>query len=154
MGGIIGVHSDGEGKGTRMYFSLPVWEEAVAAVAAAEPDDRIEGPAHGPLVLVVEDDPAFRGFTTALLHKHGYRTVQSATAEGGWVLVRRLQPAVLVLDYALSCAEGAILRTGLDLAERMSSDPATFRSSSSPASTPSCMISSSSRYSPMRPSTS
>jgi CheY-like chemotaxis protein len=124
MGGIIGVHSDGEGKGTRMYFSLPVWDDAAAAVPPAlEPSaEQIDGPANGSLVLVVEDDPVFRRFLTVLLHQHGYRTVQSSSAEGAWLLVRRLQPSVVVLDYALSCAEGASLRTGWDLAERMTSD--------------------------------
>jgi PAS domain S-box-containing protein len=124
MGGIIGVHSEGEGRGTRMYFSLPVWDEAAVAAPALEEgtSDQIEGPANGPLVLVVEDDPSFRRFLSALLHQHGYRTVQAAHAEGAWVLVRRLQPSVVVLDYALSCREGASLRTGWDLAERMIGD--------------------------------
>jgi PAS domain S-box-containing protein len=124
MGGIIGVHSDGEGTGTRMYFSLPVWDDAAAALPeASEPTaEQIDGPANGQLVLVVEDDPIFRRFLTVLMHQHGYRTVQSSHAEGAWVLVRRLQPAVVVLDYALQCAEGATLRTGWDLAERMTAD--------------------------------
>jgi len=39
--------------------------------------------------------------------------------------VRRLRPAVVVLDYALSCQEGATLRTGWDLAQRMTSEPET-----------------------------
>ncbi|MEK7329546.1 MAG: ATP-binding protein, partial [Candidatus Eisenbacteria bacterium] len=124
MGGIIGVHSEGEGKGARMYFSLPVWDDSAASLSGApEPNgEQIDGPANGPLVLVVEDDPVFRRFLTVLLHQHGYRTVQSSHAEGAWVLVRRLQPAVVVLDYALSCTEGATLRTGWDLAERMTAD--------------------------------
>ncbi len=124
MGGVIGVTSEGEGKGTRMYFSLPTWNDAVQALpAAGEPSgEQIEGPANGALVLVVEDDPAFRAFLVTVLHKHGYRTVTAGHAEGAWVLVRRLQPAIVVLDYALSCAEGAALRTGWDLAERMTAD--------------------------------
>lgn len=123
MGGIIGVHSEGEGKGTRMYFSLPIWGDATVAIEAPQAnEEQIEGPANGSLVLVVEDDPAFRRFLTVRMHQHGYRTVSCAHAEGAWVLVRRLQPAVVVLDYALSCAEGAALRTGWDLAERMTTD--------------------------------
>ena len=41
------------------------------------------------------------------------------------MLARRLRPAVVVLDFALSCGEGANLRTGWDLAERMTTDPKT-----------------------------
>src|SRR5207247_9452127 len=88
-------------------------------------NDGIEGPAGGPLVLVVEDDALFRQFVTTLLHRHGYRTVETGNAEGGWLLARRLRPAVVVLDYALSCADAARMRTGWDLAERMAADAGT-----------------------------
>jgi CheY-like chemotaxis protein len=62
---------------------------------------------------------------TAVLHQHGYRTVEVPSAEAGWVLVRRLRPAVVVLDYALSCSEGAEIRTGWDLAQRITTDAET-----------------------------
>jgi PAS domain S-box-containing protein len=126
MGGIIGVQSDGEGKGTRVYFSLPVWhDEAEDPEIADKHSERIAGPAGGPLVLVVEDDPVSRRFLAALLQKSGYRTVDAANAETGWVLARRLRPSVVVLDYALTSAESATLRTGWDLAQRMTTDTAT-----------------------------
>jgi PAS domain S-box-containing protein len=126
MGGIIGAQSDGPGKGTRMYFSLPVWnEEEESQPAEEEHSDRIEGPAGGQLVLVVEDDAVFRRYLSALLHGHGYRTVEARSAESGWVLARRLRPSVIVLDYALACAENANLRTGWDLAERLTADAKT-----------------------------
>lgn len=126
MGGVIGVDSEGEGKGTRMYFSLPIWQEQ-ESVTDEKASDQIEGPAGGALVLVVEDDPVFRTFIAAVLHEHGYRTVEAAHAESGWLLVRRLNPAIVVLDYALTCSQGANLRTGWDLAERMTTDPDTRR---------------------------
>ena len=126
MGGIIGVHSEGVGKGTRAYFSLPIWSEVVEPIPAEQdPGDRIEGPAGGALVLVVEDDATFRRYLTTLMHQHGYRTVEARNAETGWVLARRLRPNVVVLDYALTCVEGASLRTGWDLAERMTADSTT-----------------------------
>jgi len=127
MGGIMGIKSDGENRGTTVYFSLPLWREEGAAPAAhAEAlDDRIEGSPGDPLVLVVEDDNVFRKFVTALLQRGGYRTVEADHAESGWMLVRRLRPAVVVLDYALSCQDGAALRTGWDLAQRMASEPQT-----------------------------
>jgi PAS domain S-box-containing protein len=126
MGGIIGVQSDGPGQGARMYFSLPVWnDEEEARPAAGEHGDRIEGPVGGQLVLIVEDDAVFRRFLTAVLHKHGYRTVEAHSAEIGWVLARRLRPRIILLDYALTCGENANLRTGWDLAERLTSDSKT-----------------------------
>ncbi len=127
MGGVIGIHSEGEGEGTRVYFSLPLWREGAAAVPASieTAADRIEGAVGDPLVLVVEDDAVFRRFVTAVLQRGGFRTVEADHAESAWSLVRRLQPAVVVLDYALSCQEGAALRTGWDLARRMTSEPET-----------------------------
>jgi PAS domain S-box-containing protein len=124
MGGIIGIHSEGENRGTRVYFSLPLWrdEQSPASPAQGPADDRIEGAAGDPLVLVVEDDPVFRRFVTAVLQRGGYRTVEADTAESAWMLVRRLHPSVVVLDYALSCQDGAALRTGWDLAQRMTSE--------------------------------
>jgi signal transduction histidine kinase/CheY-like chemotaxis protein len=124
MGGIIGVHSDGEGRGTRMYFSLPLWreEESADKVAGARVTDRIEGVAGGALVLVVEDDPVSRRLMSAILQRSGYRTVEAENAETAWVLVRRLRPSCIVLDYALSCSDGATLRTGWDLAQRLTTE--------------------------------
>jgi PAS domain S-box-containing protein len=125
MGGIINVQSAGEGKGTRMYFSLPMWNEEEETTPDVERSDRIEGPAGGALVMVVEDDAVFRRYLSALLQGHGYRTVEAHSAESGWVLARRLRPSVVLLDYALTCAENANLRTGWDLAERLTTDPKT-----------------------------
>jgi PAS domain S-box-containing protein len=126
MGGIIGVHSDGPGAGSLMYFSLPIWnDEEEAQPVEGEHGDRIEGPAGGQLVLIVEDDAVFRHYLTALLHGHHYRTVEAPSAEIGWVLARRLRPSIIILDYALTCGENANLRTGWDLAERLTSDSKT-----------------------------
>jgi PAS domain S-box-containing protein len=127
MGGIIGIHSEGEGHGTRVYFSLPLWRgEEEAAIAPLESGEaRIEGASGDPLVLVIEDDTVFRRFVTAVLQRGGYRTVEAEHAEAGWMLVRRLRPAVVVLDYALSCQEGSAMRTGWDLAHRMTTEPGT-----------------------------
>ena len=127
MGGIIGVHSAGEGHGTLMYFSLPLWrgEDSLPAPGPENDQDRIGGVAGGSLVLIVEDDAVSRRLLTAVLQKTGYRTVEAENAEAAWVLVRRLHPACVVLDYALSCGDGASLRTGWDLAQRLTSDPAT-----------------------------
>jgi PAS domain S-box-containing protein len=129
MGGIIGVHSEGEGHGTRMYFSLPMWRSEVAVPdptqMPAHGMDIVQGPANGRLVLIVEDDPVFRRFLTALLQQSGYRTVEADHAESGWMLLRRMRPDVVLLDYALSCGDSASLRTGWDLATRMTSEPET-----------------------------
>jgi hypothetical protein len=135
MGGVIDVETPETGGGTRMFFTLPLWraeepEEDLEEIGEHERDeaplrDRIEGPVGGALVQIVEDDPVFTKYLVALLHRHGYRTVTASNAEAAWVLVRRLKPNLVVLDYALTSAQGASLRTGWDLAERMSGNPRT-----------------------------
>jgi PAS domain S-box-containing protein len=123
MGGVIGVESEGRGKGATMHFSLPLWNDQVIVMESPEDGaEQITGPAGGRLVMIVEDDPVFRKFLGAVLHQHGYRTVEAGSAESAWVLLRRLKPDMVVLDYALSCGEGAGIRTGWDLAERMTTD--------------------------------
>jgi PAS domain S-box-containing protein len=129
MGGVIGVQSEGEDKGTRMYFSLPVWRDENDEVDEAQvaEEGQIGGPTGGSLALIVEDDPTFRKYVAAVLNARGYRTIEARTAESGWLLARRLRPSIVLLDYALTSAEGAQLRTGWDLAERMAGDDETRR---------------------------
>jgi PAS domain S-box-containing protein len=124
MGGIIGVESEGEGHGTRMYFSLPLWRESHRS-SPMPVQSPATGPDGAPLVLVVEDDPVFRRFLTAVLHPRGYRTLEAANADEGWALLQKHTPACVVLDYALACDDGAQMRTGWDLAHRMTTQPAT-----------------------------
>ena len=124
MGGVIGVQSEGTGCGTRMYFSLPLWRESVVASADSE-EFAVTGPEGAPLVLVVEDDPVFRRFLTAVLHPRGYRTIEAAHADEGWASLQLHTPVCVVLDYALACGDGAQLRTGWDLAHRMATEQAT-----------------------------
>src|SRR5205814_2783948 len=114
-------------RGTTAYFSLPLWREEDDAGEPAEGGEEvpIEGSPEHPLALVVEDDPVFRRFVTAVLRRGGYRTVEADHAEAAWRLLRRLKPAVVVLDYALTRKDGAALRTGWDLAQRMTGDPQT-----------------------------
>jgi CheY-like chemotaxis protein len=130
MGGIIGVESEGEGTGTRMYFSLPLWRDEDQDVESEEhavDEDQILGPSGGSLALIVEDDTTFRKYLAALLNQRGYRTIEAKTAESGWLLARRLRPAVIILDYALTSAETAVMRTGWDLAVRIAKDEQTRR---------------------------
>jgi CheY-like chemotaxis protein len=61
----------------------------------------------------------------AVLQQRGYRTVEASQAEEGWLAVRELHPACVVLDYALASGDGAGLRTGWDLAQRMTTERST-----------------------------
>jgi signal transduction histidine kinase/DNA-binding response OmpR family regulator len=125
MGGIIGVESGGIGAGTRMYFSLPIWRGVEEGDAPGGHTAAVEGPADGALVLVVEDDLVFRTFLTALLTRHGLRVLPAPDADAGWRLAVERKPDLMVVDYALTTADSADLKTGWDLAQRMSERPET-----------------------------
>ena len=123
MGGAIGAESAGEGLGTRVFFSIPLWRGAESADVPA--GGEISGPGAGPLVLVVEDDPVLRHEAVAELHALGYRTAEAETAEHGWRLARGIAPRFALVDDALACVRSTRRRTGLDLAIRMAAHPRT-----------------------------
>ncbi len=128
MGGVMGAESEGRGKGSRFYFTLPIhrpgkelyWRRREDVEAALVP----QGPEGGPLVLVVEDDPEFSELLRLTLQKHGFRTVYAATADDGLEAARRLRPDAITLDYGLPARDDARLRDGWDLLSALRTDPA------------------------------
>ena len=123
MGGVVQLHSAGVGQGTTVSFTLPLGAvsrgEADAGERAAAADDRVQGPASGPLVLVVEDDVTTTSWLRSLLHAEGFRTARADSAERAWMMVRKLWPSVVLLDHALPAAANARLRTGSELARHL-----------------------------------
>ncbi|NOT35020.1 MAG: response regulator [Candidatus Eisenbacteria bacterium] len=121
MGGVIWIESQGIGQGTRVGFALQVPrtdEDDQDSPALAQ----VQGPAGGPLVLIVDDDRDAREWSRRVLHRRGYRTLEARTANAGWSAMLKHRPDLVVLDYALDCAPDADLHTGWDLAERIGSD--------------------------------
>lgn len=60
----------------------------------------------GPSILVVDDDPAFRGVLERLLCREGFQVLQ---AEGGKAALRQIQvrpPNVLIVDLIMPDADG------------------------------------------------
>ncbi len=116
MGGRIGLESAGEGKGTRVWFTLPV---ATAPDAALEGDGGGEDPTK-PLVLVVEDDPAFGRYLARVLRSGGYRVLLARTADEAYRIAEESRPFAMTVDLALPVEPGATLCSGVDLIEKLS----------------------------------
>src|SRR4029434_7576841 len=103
MGGDISVTSE-YGKGSTFTVILP---STVAAVASPQPDDAVAGgqvtrsltsaAATGPIVLVIDDDPAVRDLMRRSLEKDGFRVEVAADGRTGLELAKRLKPAVITL---------------------------------------------------------
>jgi CheY-like chemotaxis protein len=70
-------------------------------------------------ILVVEDDPDVNRCLTELLTAAGYRAVALESALGAAAIVRREQPAVILLDLGLP------FRSGSALLAELTGDPAT-----------------------------
>lgn len=63
----------------------------------------------GPLVLVIEDDPAIRKFLRAALGTQGYRVEEAITAKEGLASAARNAPDFIILDLGLPDADGVTL---------------------------------------------
>jgi CheY-like chemotaxis protein len=59
-----------------------------------------------PLVLVVEDDPAVRGLTEALLTRHGYHVIVAAHGVDAIRRLREKCPDLIVLDLNMPVMDG------------------------------------------------
>ena len=129
MGGQIWLSSAGPGQGATVFFTLPLVSSTPLHWRRLEDRERglqIEGPANGPLVLVVEDEPKLVEIMTRILHKHGYRTVYAVTADDGLEGAQRLAPALITIDMGLPVRPRATLRNGLDLCVALQKDPQTI----------------------------
>jgi two-component system KDP operon response regulator KdpE len=62
--------------------------------------------ATGPLVLVIEDEPAIRKFLRASLLAHGYRLNEAETGKQGLILAAQQPPELVILDLGLPDIDG------------------------------------------------
>jgi two-component system, OmpR family, phosphate regulon response regulator PhoB len=61
---------------------------------------------HGPLVLVVDDEPAQRAMLTYNLESEGYRTVCASDGEEALLAVSEQEPDIILLDWMLPRLSG------------------------------------------------
>jgi len=128
MGGQIWLTSPGLNRGTKVFFTLPLVSRQPLYWRRAEDREKgfqVTGPAEGPLVLVVEDEPKIVDVMVHILNKGGYRTAYAVTADDGLEGARRLQPALVTIDMGLPVRPRAKLHSGLDLYQALQRDPDT-----------------------------
>jgi CheY-like chemotaxis protein len=89
-GGTIGVTSDGAGKGSRFFFTIPMVREQ------AKVGD----------VLVVEDDSGFAHLLEAELSARGLTSIWASDAETGMQLMSKKRARAVVLDLILPGVTG------------------------------------------------
>ena len=105
-GGDVRVSSEVD-KGSVFTLVLPLRQAAApAALPQVAAVTNGHGPASGPLVLVVEDDPAAAELLTRQLVGAGYRTEVARTGIEALEKARKLQPAAITLDIILPEVDG------------------------------------------------
>ena len=109
-------------KGSVFTLMLPTRTATrVVVEAGAAVKDNGHGP--GPLVLVVEDDPAAAELLTRQLVAAGYRTEVARTGNEALAKARELQPAAITLDIILPEVDGWEVISRLKSDDRTSSIP-------------------------------
>ena len=107
-GGRIWAESEGEGRGTRITFTLPTVEEAApVAEGASQPGSpRPQGGKRSIPILVVDHDPQTLLSVREALSKAGYPTI--ATGNPGEVprLLKEHRPRLVLLDLMLPEVDG------------------------------------------------
>lgn len=110
LGGTIGVVSV-PGQGSTFTIRLPIKSKDIS-----DPNDEsipTEPTGQGPLVLVIDDDPAARDLVARFLTREGYRVVSAPGGPEGLRLARALRPDAITLDVMMPGMDGWGVLTAL-----------------------------------------
>jgi PAS domain S-box-containing protein len=127
MGGKIKLESPGEGKGTRVSFTVPIYREGKKGESLHEgqKSGEIKGDRKSSLALIVEDDPLFSHYLDDLLQGEGFATILARTADDAVTLAKELHPHIILLDFSLPQKEGGQLKDGGQVVQMLLKDPNT-----------------------------
>ena len=110
-------------KGSVFTLVLPVRPAPAPAAAVEAAVPALNGRGQGPLILVVEDDPAAAELLSRQLVEAGYRTNLAKTGNEALAKARELQPAAITLDIILPEVDGWEVITRLKSDETTSGIP-------------------------------
>ena len=108
-GGRIRAESGGEGRGTRIVFTIPVAEAAGESAAAREGPSRVRRPGEGrgeKRILVVDDDPLALRYARDALTNAGYAALVTGDPRELSHLIRTKKPHLILLDLVLPRVDG------------------------------------------------
>jgi signal transduction histidine kinase/CheY-like chemotaxis protein len=114
LGGEVSVRSE-LGKGSTFTFALPTetptapGEQATPVPAkppAPAPAPNGKSGTRGPVVLVIDDDPAARDLLQRALNRDGFAVTTAPGGFEGLELARKLRPAAVTLDVLMPAPDG------------------------------------------------
>jgi signal transduction histidine kinase/CheY-like chemotaxis protein len=105
MGGDITVTSQ-PGQGSVFTVNLPAQVPDPMAETSFILRSSNLPPASGPIVLVIDDDPAVRELMQRSLGKDGFRVEVAADGRAGLEMAKSLKPAVIILDVMMPSLDG------------------------------------------------
>ena len=120
-GGLVRVHSAGEGRGATFSVRLPIMlvksvpvdsddRPAPRATSAAAPPEREAAPRlDGVRVLLVDDEPDTRALLKEVLERCGAEVRDAGTAAEAFTAVQQWKPSVLVSDIGMPGEDGYML---------------------------------------------
>ena len=102
-GGRIWAESDGEGRGTRITFTIP---EAVDAAREAPSDALAAAPSDQSRILAVDDEPQVLWLLRNILSDQGYKLFGTGSPDEMMRLMETEQPHLVLLDVMLPGTSG------------------------------------------------
>ncbi|HXE74749.1 MAG TPA: protoglobin domain-containing protein [Candidatus Xenobia bacterium] len=116
MGGRIELESAGEGAGTTVRFTVPIYTAAEDKPHRAEQEALlIAGNPDGLRVLVVDNDAGFRKYLKEALSQQGFAVVTAASFPDALDAAERFHPAAAVVDWALPVSASKAFGDGIEL---------------------------------------
>ena len=73
-----------------------------------------------PCIAVINDDPAIVDMLTGFLQDADYETIDCLSGDGSYDLIRREQPALVIIDLQMEHSEA-----GLHVLQKLRADPTT-----------------------------
>lgn len=120
MGGQIELESAGEGLGTTVRFSVPIFALTEDRPHRADqPTLSIGGPAEGTRLLVVDNDPVFRKYLKEALGQEGFAVVTAASFMDALDAAERFHPAAAIVDWGLPMSPSKAYGDGIDLLAKL-----------------------------------